>query len=317
MKNKILLGLIFALIANAGWGASFVVSKVFPDLRAAEIVVGRYLVYGVVSIVLLLPSIKQLKNYTSRQWLMALIISITGSVGSYLFTLIAIQLTDATVVLVVLAVMPVTCSIYGNIKSREFRVKDLILPLVMILAGIVLINVVAITGLSGAHWNFVGLLCAVGAVLMYTYYYVENARFLKNNPTISPQLWAKTIGITNLLLLPLVVVLANAILPDSFQVGRFFAEGTITLQLWSASIVLGVVLSYICVIFWNKASTMLPTSIVGLIIVTEVLFGLLYSFLLDTRLPTIYEVLGIVLVLIGVVISIRKTQKLKSNKVQE
>lgn len=58
----------------------------------------------------------------------------------------------------------------------------------------------------------------------------------------------------------------------------------------------------------------LPTSLAGQLIVSKTLAGLLYVFVADGRVPFIFEVAGILLVVSGVLIGIRRTSSLEAEE---
>jgi drug/metabolite transporter (DMT)-like permease len=60
-------------------------------------------------------------------------------------------------------------------------------------------------------------------------------------------------------------------------------------------------------LLWNGASARLPTSLAGQLIVSETLSGLLYVFVADGRVPSAFEIAGILLVVSGVLVGIRRT----------
>jgi drug/metabolite transporter (DMT)-like permease len=57
---------------------------------------------------------------------------------------------------------------------------------------------------------------------------------------------------------------------------------------------------------WNAAAKRLPLTLAGQMIVFETLFALLYAFVYDGRWPRTPEVLAIVLLLVGVLWSVRQ-----------
>ena len=73
--------------------------------------------------------------------------------------------------------------------------------------------------------------------------------------------------------------------------------------IWSA--VIGVGASWIANIFWAYSAKNCPPSIGGSLIVSETIFGLLYSFILQQRFPFWNEIAAIVLLIMGVLLTIR------------
>lgn len=60
-------------------------------------------------------------------------------------------------------------------------------------------------------------------------------------------------------------------------------------------------------LLWNGTSARLPTSLAGQLVVSEILAGLLYVFVADGRVPSVFELAGILAVVSGVLVGIRRT----------
>ncbi|MFX5494128.1 DMT family transporter, partial [Acinetobacter baumannii] len=55
---------------------------------------------------------------------------------------------------------------------------------------------------------------------------------------------------------------------------------------------------------WNKASRLLPLTMIGQMILFETLFALLYGFLWEQRWPTLLEIAAMVLVTVSVLLCV-------------
>jgi len=69
---------------------------------------------------------------------------------------------------------------------------------------------------------------------------------------------------------------------------------------------LGIGSSWLGSALWNHGARLLPPTLAGQMIVFETVFGLLYGFVFETRLPHLLEAIGIVLLLTGVVWAVRR-----------
>lgn len=56
---------------------------------------------------------------------------------------------------------------------------------------------------------------------------------------------------------------------------------------------------------WNKASTLLPVSLAGQLMIFETIFGVIYVFILNWQAPSFLETFGIILLLGAVIHGIR------------
>ena len=64
--------------------------------------------------------------------------------------------------------------------------------------------------------------------------------------------------------------------------------------------VLGLFSTWFAFALWNKASTQLPSSITGQLVILETIFALLFIYIIQERWPTVFETAGILCILGGV-----------------
>ena len=76
---------------------------------------------------------------------------------------------------------------------------------------------------------------------------------------------------------------------------------------WSAT--LGLLSSWLATWLWNLASGRIPGEMLGYLIVSETVFGLIYAMLAAWHLPSSLEILGIVLLIGGVVLGLAAAPK--------
>jgi drug/metabolite transporter (DMT)-like permease len=75
------------------------------------------------------------------------------------------------------------------------------------------------------------------------------------------------------------------------------------------SLTLGFFSTWLGMFLWNKGSSSLPVSFAGQLTIFETIFGLLFVFLIDNRLPSWIEFGGATLMLSGVIVSINIFKK--------
>jgi drug/metabolite transporter (DMT)-like permease len=119
--------------------------------------------------------------------------------------------------------------------------------------------------------------------------------------------WSTMVGAASLPLVALSVLLLAALGPDALDLRGMIDPDARLAWFVAVGAFLGVVVSWGGTLLWNGASARLPTSLAGQLIVSETLAGLLYVFVADGRVPSIFEVAGILLVVSGVLIGIRRT----------
>lgn len=306
-----LIGCIAGLAAGAFWGLVFALPKILPELSASQVALGRFVSYGILSAVLLFFERKALKSVLNGSVIRsALLLSLAGNAIYYSLLVQSVRMAGVSLTSLIIGIMPLSIAIF----SSKGRVSKALYPaLFMILVGVILINIdvfrsePAEIGASSAR-KIVGVVLAVAALLLWTWYAVENAIFMKAHPEISGKTWTSVVGVGTLLCMVPIGILDVA----------FFSSGTPSLlpmptqtitKLVVCAAVLGIGSSWIATWLWNIASQKLPTSLTGQLIVSETLFALAYGFLIDQRPPRIFEVLASIFLIAGVTLAIRTFQK--------
>ncbi len=300
-------GIIYAITADMIWGLTFVIPKMLSSYSAVEITFGRYFIYGIFSFIMWFIKSRSAVTYKVRNgiWFRALLFAFCGNVGYYFFLVFAIQLAGVTISTLVMGMLPITVSLYGNWLFREFSFKKVFPPILLVLLGLIIINGFSLFSVGGM-WidNILGLLGGVLALTLWTWYGVANARFLKENSEISSKDWSTYTGIATFILLPFFLAIMNLMFSDSFYITHLLEWGETSWCFWEGSIVLGFLCSWWATVFWNKASNVLPTALVGQLIVGETIFGLIYGYILEHRLPYFFELVGVTIIIGGVLLSI-------------
>ncbi|WP_020398154.1 DMT family transporter [Kordiimonas gwangyangensis] len=320
-RKAITMGILFALAACMLWGLAFAAPLMLEGYSALEITLGRFTCYGVISFVFLCTFRDKQREpamgRTFRHWLWAAGFALLGNVGYYLLLVIAIQLAGAAVPTLIIGALPISVAVMGNFFERHFSFTRLLPGIVMLTFGILLSS-----GHNAAEFHaggeqsageyITGVFFAVAALLCWTIYGVANAHFLKNNRGLRHGEWASMVGAAGLLWVLLFALSAWAWWPSAFSAAKLLEPSAQSLWFIGVSAALGGIVSWGGALLWNKASYSLPTVLSGQLIVGEIVFGLVYAFAWTGQLPTLTQVAGISLALLGVLIGIKavlSTQK--------
>jgi drug/metabolite transporter (DMT)-like permease len=315
-RHRYAAGLVAGVATQLIWALAFLIPVLLAEQSALAITLGRYLAYGVVS----LAMSAALRGYgmrgvLRREWAVAIAFAAAGNVGYYFLAVLAIAYAGAPAAAAIIGALPVTVALYGNWRRREFPVRRLALPIALLLAGMLVLNVAewqhAAAGESrySAGQRALGIACAVAALALWTWYGIANADFLKSRPHLHPGAWSTTIGVATLALV--VAALPLVVLSDAG------ASALTTLQrggppMWwrfaIGSIVLGVVVSWGGTLLWNRASERLPVAMAGQLIVLETVAGMAYVFTAEQRIPSIITIVGVAILVVGVLLGIRRTR---------
>lgn len=300
------MGPIGAMIAATGlWAVSLIAPLILDTYTPVEITAGRYLFYGLVSAAILVARFRH-RRLGLRRWGRAAFYGLSGNLAVSVLVSFAIQSTGPEVTIPIIGMLPVCISVAGSRHLPASTWCRLFIPFVLVTVGLVLV----MTAQSGAHgaevrliWS--GVAAAVLAVAIWTWYALSNARFLRDNPTVTSSHWSCAVGVATLMLC--LAIVATYLL--SHRSLTLFHDRPIR-QGWQifvlVTITLGVGTSWLATAFFNRASLALPMGLVGQLVILETLFGILYISLYEHTLPPATQAGGMLLAIAGIWLSARE-----------
>ncbi len=297
-------GILAGLAAGALWGLVFVAPRMTLGFAGIDLTAGRFLVYGIVSVVVLALSWRRARRPTWAQAWGALWLSILGFTGYYWVLVLAIRDAGTEMPALIVGLIPLWVMLLG--KPGHLRWRTLAPGLLLTAAGLFLMSraVHAGAGADAAsplpHYAR-GLALSVLAMACWTAFSLLNAAWLRRHPDVSATDWANWLGVaTGLGGLVLALGLGTPLPQLMAQPG------------WPlfALVVLGIGFgsSWLATILWNLASQRLAASLCGQLIVSETLFALLYSFAWDGRWPSAMQGAAAFLFTLGILASIKAHQ---------
>ncbi|WP_343585232.1 DMT family transporter [Herbaspirillum sp.] len=300
-SNTILRGILFGALAGAAWGLVFLAPELTREFSPWQLSAGRYLAYGAFAAVLIAPRLRSVAGRLGLpEWRALVWLSLLGNVVYYVFLSSAVQLGGMAMTSLVIGFLPVAVTIIGSRGRGAVPIRKLLPSLALGLAGIACVawqSLAAGHSAGGGSQQVVGFFCAIGALVSWTTYAVGNSRWLARLHDISAHDWSLLTGLVTGLLSVFIALPAFTLLlePHSHaEWGRFFAV--------SAGV--AVIASLFGNACWNKASRLLPLTMIGQMILFETLFALLYGFLWERRLPTLLEAVAMVLVTASVLLCV-------------
>ncbi|WP_206952052.1 DMT family transporter [Trinickia acidisoli] len=303
-------GVTYGVMAGAIWGTVFLVPRLLPDFAPMLLGAARCMMYGLVSLVAALPMARRLAGKLTRADLVAVgKLALVGNLVYYVFLTAGVHRVGIGPTSLIVGVLPVTVTLAGRRDAGAVPIERLLWPLLLVVAGIVCINIDVFaagptqSGAGSVSDKLLGVLCAVGALLSWTWFAVANARYLRRNPHFDGNEWSVLLGLATGILgaalwfiCPLV---PGSALPAPHAEARWHA-------FWLLNLGLAVGASWLGTGLWNAASKRVPLTLSGQLIVFETLFALLYGFVYDARLPRPLETAAIMLLLAGVTWSVRR-----------
>jgi drug/metabolite transporter (DMT)-like permease len=296
-------GVLCGVAAGAMWGTIFVLPAWLAAFSPLELALGRYLAYGAIMLALLAPRLSGLlKRLTRADCMVLLRHALAGNIVYYLLLSFGVQLAGVAAASLVIGLLPLSVTLVGRRDHGSVPLRRLAWPLLVVVAGMVCINVEVFTA-ARAGWaaSALGMLCAFGALLCWTWYAVDNARFLKRNARFSSAEWSGLYGISTGVI---ALAIASATGLVAIGAGGLGAPGRDWPRFWGLIALVATAASVIGNQLWNIASRRVPVTLSGQLLLFEVLFGLLYGFLYHRQTPRPLEWLAILLLIVGVAWSV-------------
>lgn len=289
-------GVASGIGAGALWGLVFLAPELVREFGPLQLTVGRYLGYGLIAAALAAPRWRSLAALVPRrEWWNLAWLALAGNTLYYVLLSGAVQTGGIAMTSLVIGFLPVAVTVIGSRDHGAVPLRRLAPSLLSCAAGAVCIGwqALATPTADSTGKQFVGLLCAMGALASWTAYAVGNARCLVRLPHVSAHDWNLLTGLVtgaqNLLLVPLALALGGAG-HDAGEWARFAAV--------SAGI--AVLCSIAGNALWNRMSRLLPLTLVGQMILFETLFALVYGLVWERRLPTPLEIAALACVVTSV-----------------
>jgi len=298
-------GVVCGLLAGAMWGMVFIVPELLSAFTPLEMAVGRYTAYGAIAFVLMLPRLRNLIHRLERADYFALLRhALAGNLVYYMFLALGVKLAGVAPTSLIIGVLPIAVTLMGRNDHGAVPLRQLAMPLLVTAAGIACINVdvfqhAAAAGASMIN-TVIGVVCATGALFCWSWYTLDNARYLKRKPHYSSAEWSALYGLSTGLIALLVGGIAFAIFHGDVTGAAGAASGRDWTLFWTCNSLLALGASVIGNHLWNVASRRVPITLSGQLILFETLFALLYGFVYKQQYPRPLEVAAIVLLIAGV-----------------
>lgn len=307
------VGIILGIIATSLWGMVFLVPAIGGDFTPIFICFARYVAYGLISAVFMLPFLGSIRGKIKRRDIFTLIkLALTGNIIYYFCVAFAVQHVGVAPTSLIVGLVPVSSLLFSKKDKQSATFKELMGPLILIMLGLIFINADVFTAINSdkslGH-KLAGILSAFVALFSWTWFAADNAYFLKNNSRYTSNEWSALFGfITGVVMFTIGVVLHFLGVPvTTSEISSVMPDTWKTFLLVILCISLGS--SFLGNSLWNASSKRLPLTLVSQLIIFETISALIYGFIYYHRLPRILEVLAVVMLISGVLWSIRRHRK--------
>lgn len=290
-QNK---GIIAGLISGVFWGTPFVVPMILHQYSAIDITMGRFIWFGFISLLFIRRTSKVFLNLelSEQLWLMFL-----ATTGFWLYTLIiytGILHTNGVIGALILGNLPVTIVLFSHPKIN----KRFISGLALVLIGVLALAIPNLLDNLNPGLSLGGVLYLLLGLVMWTWFAIKNAKFMQRNYNLTTMDYSSIIGTINIIfMIPIYFYGYHKNFVDMISL---FSD--LHYVFWCA--VVGIGASWIANIFWAYSAKNCPSSIGGVLMVSEMIFGLLYSLIYEMRLPVWNEVFASTFSIVGAIIVI-------------
>lgn len=291
-------GIAAGIFSGIFWGFPFVIPMILHDYTALEITFGRFLFFGIASLIYAKSAWRLFSSLTTAQKIRVFLLATTGFWLYALALSMGVQITNGVVAALIEGMLPVSVAIFSRPKVS----KRFIVGLISIFIGLVFLVLPDVLKEANDTVSLAGVLVLLSALFMWTWFAIKNAKFLSQNPRVKGIEYASLLGIINaIMVLPIFFL-------SSGGITALVAHSNLVVFI-ICSLVLGLGSSWIANISWAYCSKNCPATIVGALIVSETVFGLLYSFIYQTRLPMWNECVAIAGLIIGVILVVFSQRK--------
>ncbi|WP_184449517.1 DMT family transporter [Rhizobium sp. BK538] len=305
MDRLFYVGVLAALFAAFAFSLNFVVPFIIGDYSTFDFALIRHVVSAFVGLCVLSLEKRVVRHLTLRNCLSAIWLAFIGYVGYFLTVTGAAIYAGPVIAPAFLGLVPIVLMVIGNQRQGSLPWRTLMMPLALVLVGLVLVNGTAFTaeGLNSVRSLWVGVPLALAAVGLWVWFALANQAALAARPKMPSGVWSALILVGG-------GVLMLAFYPVGAAMGLFrlptigFGWSTAgNLYVWGTTFAL---LATVCGVWaWNIASRSLPVALAAQLIVSETAFGVIGGLIVHARWPTPIEGTGVVVLIAGVVLSVR------------
>ncbi|MFI9787599.1 DMT family transporter [Kitasatospora sp. NPDC051984] len=292
------IGLPAALAATALWGFTFLGPAAIAPVNIYYLVVGRYAVFGLMSMAVLALNPGKARRMGARSFLKAMHLGVVGYIGFYLLLSLSATIGGGVLASTLTGLIPAMVALASNVFEKALSWRRLLLPTLIVSGGLLLVDRGSAADRAGGSANhiLIGIALGFAACLAWAYFVIVNGIILKRAKVpVDNVVWTASIGLGAFCGSTLLIPLARSGSGPS----PFADPGTFWPYLgWCAA--LALLGSWCATWFWSAATKRLPTTIMGPIIGMEAVFGVVFNLLWQHRLPGFYELTGALLVVTGV-----------------
>ncbi|CDR33135.1 DMT family transporter [Criblamydia sequanensis] len=288
---------LYSITACLFWGLIFIVPLPLSNFSPFDIVLGRYFCFGVLSVCFFCAHFLQNKKKNHfRYWKEAILSALVMNIFYFTFLNLGLRYSSPSFIALLVGSAPIVISFLMYLKNKEGKSETLLLTAGAVFLGLIIVNA---EGFYNEWENLslfdfsLGILFGTLALGTWSWYVIFNTEFLKKNQDITASEWTHNIGIMTFLITLVIGSFRMFFLSEEDKI-LFSNEG---ISFFIGVFTLGFFCSTVAFTLWNVASKKLSASLSGQIAILETVFGLLFIYIYYNKLPTVFEVIGILLII--------------------
>lgn len=298
------MGIVYGLLACMFWGLSYVIPSFISGFSTFEIVMGRFVIYGLLSTCLLL--------YQGTDTCKALVRHLPLACFLALFGFLAYDLLDVAMIrgvgpyqagLLSAISIPISATVANFRSALPIPWKHLSLALSLVCVGAVL----SAQGSCATDEGFISIFDrrAVMVVALETVLWSGFCALINRSSRLSAELTPAVL--TSLMGVGCLLIACIVMVPYVLQDGSALIHWCSShppkdlLYFILASLVAGILISWMATELWCRASVRLSSTVIPFFLVGDVVFGHVYTYFGDLSDFSIWETLGSVCVIAAAV----------------
>jgi drug/metabolite transporter (DMT)-like permease len=305
MQASLVIGIVAALLAALAWSLNFIVPFVIGDYSIFDIALFRFLVSGVLAFAYLMFKWKIVRHLKFGDWLMSFALGLIGYLVYFQALAAAAIYAGPVIAPAFLALVPVVLAIAGNLQQPTVAWRHLVFPFALASVGLLLVNWGSFdqAAIGDAPSLVIGIPLAILAAACWIIFGLFNQSALAKRPQMNAGVWTALImtGAS----LGMLAFVPIGLLLNVFASSRLGLGWNVAAPLYIWGTVLALTASLGGALAWTFASQRLPVALSAQLITMETVFGTALGLLIRRRWPTLVEGVGMIVLLAGVVTTIR------------
>jgi drug/metabolite transporter (DMT)-like permease len=292
-SSRMATGLGFALLSAATFGMSGALARGLLDTgwTPGSVVLARITIAALVVAPFGIRALRGRWHLLRAAWRTVLIYGLVAVAATQFFYFSAVSHMEVGPALLIEYTAPAAIVVWLWLRHGE-RPS----PITLVGAGVAGLGLILVLDLlSGAELSLVGVAWALAAMVGCAIYFVLSADEGNGLPPIALAASGMVIGATSLAILGAVGVLAMGSATTSVVLAGRMVEW------WVPVLLLGVVTAAVAYVAGIAASRRLGSRLASFVALVEVVFGVLWAWVLLDELPRFIQLVGGVLILAGVV----------------